>query len=351
MFRHGAFQQKETDYTFFYDETNNIRKFHLKNGLFNVQSDDNFVLGGILFDTKSQTPKLEDMFASLRIHKNILEVKLKHIATGDILSILSSKKTNTVLNWSLENIYIHYLNVDIWYWSIVDIVDSVDNFDIRYNREIKNIIYLLINAEKYDVLKLFNQFKYPNIHSEDLDNFKKEFTNLLCAKASLLSKQGYTIFTDFLNEFMNEDDFVFITNEKDNILIDNFAHFYSHSIAKFKGAHHILDNEASIIDKVNFLKSYDLKGVDYLFVDSKSMREIQLSDIVVGILGKYFTYIKNTNDSAIKSNKESLSDMQKNNLHLIANLIMKSDTLTPFTLESIMCPNDIEKSNHFLFNA
>lgn len=35
-------------YTFYYDETNNIRKFHLVEDGFNVSDPGNFVLGGIL---------------------------------------------------------------------------------------------------------------------------------------------------------------------------------------------------------------------------------------------------------------------------------------------------------------
>ena len=37
-------------YHFFYDETNNIRKFYLKDNKFNSDCLDNFVLGGIVFE-------------------------------------------------------------------------------------------------------------------------------------------------------------------------------------------------------------------------------------------------------------------------------------------------------------
>ena len=50
----GSQLKNEKNYTFFYDETNNIRKFFLKDNKFNTEKDDNWVLGGIYYDTNNK---------------------------------------------------------------------------------------------------------------------------------------------------------------------------------------------------------------------------------------------------------------------------------------------------------
>ncbi len=52
----------DSPYTFYYDETNNIKKFCLKNEEdFNNSFNSNFVLGGVLFEgNKPQLPNIFD---------------------------------------------------------------------------------------------------------------------------------------------------------------------------------------------------------------------------------------------------------------------------------------------------
>ena len=70
-------------YTFYYDETNNIKKLHLKKGDFNYAFSSNFVLGGLAY--KGAAPDISDIFSGLQLQASVNEVKLKHIAKGDFL--------------------------------------------------------------------------------------------------------------------------------------------------------------------------------------------------------------------------------------------------------------------------
>ncbi|MEC4817924.1 MAG: hypothetical protein SAK29_32330, partial [Scytonema sp. PMC 1069.18] len=76
----------DSAFTFFYDETNNIRKFYVRESDFNSSFQSNFVLGGIVYD-KSK-PDIEKLFSELNLERSIKEVKLKHLAKGDFLSCL-----------------------------------------------------------------------------------------------------------------------------------------------------------------------------------------------------------------------------------------------------------------------
>jgi hypothetical protein len=107
----------ERKYVFFYDETNNIRKFYLKESDYNDSSKSNFILGGIVFETSKTNLQL--CFDKLNLQKNITEVKLKHIATGDFLSCLKSKKLRVFLDFILNSdLYIHYSSLNFLYYSL-----------------------------------------------------------------------------------------------------------------------------------------------------------------------------------------------------------------------------------------
>nr|WP_293107774.1 hypothetical protein [Okeania sp. SIO2F4] len=75
----------ESSFTFYYDETNNIRKFYVKEFDFNVSFNSkdfhsNFVLGGLVYE--GSQPDIKPLFDRLKLQKNIKDVKFQHIAKG-----------------------------------------------------------------------------------------------------------------------------------------------------------------------------------------------------------------------------------------------------------------------------
>lgn len=346
---HLAFRKIEQEYSFFYDETNNIRKFYLKSNKFNSPTDDNFVLGGIFYNTNRNSINFENLFSSLRLHKNIIDVKFRHICNGDFTGMLDSVRLNIILNWILSNnIYIHFENLDMFYWGIVDIVDSVERLDHLHNLELKDNLYHVIRNDRSTFLSLCDKYCYPNIKREELVDYKNEMYSFFNKNKHIIQPIFLELFDGFIDAFMASEYFDFIMDEEDRILINNFSHFYVDQLTKFKNAKHILDEEKTISEIIAPLAQSDLKDVDFKFVDSQSLREIQLSDIIVGFLGRYFTYIKNTSLEDLEKVKENLSGSQKNNLRLFIELIIKSEQLTPLSTSSITSFYDLEKSRRFL---
>ncbi len=140
-------------FTFYYDESNNIRKLHLTSKGLNVEKSCNFVLAGIVHRGEHHGANFELLKETLCLQKSAKEIKLKHIGTGSFENVLASKKLNTIFQWLLDNnFYIHYFSLNVLYWSIVDIVDSViDNlapverdFFIQFHMSVKSDLYKVI---------------------------------------------------------------------------------------------------------------------------------------------------------------------------------------------------------------
>ena len=343
----------EKQYNFFYDETNNIRKFYLKENDFNDSTKTNFVLGGIVFETTKTNFK--DCFDKLELQKNVTEVKLKHLAFGDFISCLKSKKLRLFLDFLLHSdLYIHYSSLNFLYFSLVDIVDSAEielngkNLHPLENRRLKNILFKIAKKEKEKIVNLFFAFEYPNVK---LDSIKDFISQLISVLEPYLKeeefKENLPKLIEILKEAREIGKMPFITDEENHLLIENFVHFYLRTIYLFKNSNHIFDKEVTIEE---LLKDFNLKSgsetfKNYTFDDSKNNLFIQASDIFIGILGKYFNFL---NEHSIEKMKDSLNlidDVQFSNLELIIEIIDKSDRKNKAFIFNTLSDDEFEKEN------
>ena len=147
----------------------------------------------------------------------------------------------------------------------------------------------------------------------------------------------------YLQSAQNKDELVFIQDEKSGNLLYDFLGFYQRPIFMFKNAHLIFDEELNIQDK---MKEYDLMIDDtiltnYQFIKSEDSVMIQLSDVFVGILARYFRFI-NTNISNVYDvidnfSKNQLSSFCK--LNLILNISVSEN---PAFWDMFLC-NDMRR--------
>ncbi|MGV3696323.1 hypothetical protein [Flavobacterium sp.] len=149
----------DSKFKFFYDETNNIRRYHLKEDKLNESIKTNFILGGVVLE-EGQEVNLEPLFSDFGLQKNVVEVKLKNIAKGDFLECLNSIHLQSIFKFLItKKIYIHYSSLNFLYFSTVDIIDSlIEATDIQYdpfyNRALKNALYICVKK------KLKNLFRF-----------------------------------------------------------------------------------------------------------------------------------------------------------------------------------------------
>jgi uncharacterized protein DUF3800 len=323
----------DSSFTFYYDETNNIRKFYVKESGFNYSFTSNFVLGGIVY--QGTQPDIKPLFDELNLQKTIKEVKLRHIAKGDFLDCLKSEKLTCFLKYLLDSeMYIHYSNLNILYWSLVDIVDSaIVNSEAAmqlppsFVNHLRNDLYKLAKLEIDSVIKLFYNFEYPNIKSELVLEFIESLTSLF--DEYLQTEEfhfGLESLRQILKEAKRKGSLPFIMDEEDYILINNFSQFYLNPIYLFKNSYHIFDNEISISEIVSDYKIFDgdEEIKNYSFIDSQSNLFIQSSDIFAGLFGKLTNYLNTSPREKIIIDFDLFSKKQLNNIDLLIDLEDKS---------------------------
>jgi len=324
----------ETPFTFYYDETNNIKKFYVRENDFNYTFTANFVLGGLVH--KGQAPNVLTLIDSFKQQRSAKEVKFKHIANGDFLDCLKSEKLKLFLQFVKEsNLYVHYSSLNILYWSIVDIVDSaIMNSESaiqlgpQFANHLKNDLYKLSRLEIDSVIQLFYKFEYPNLKKESVLPFIEELTSLFNGYIDTEEFHfGLESLRQILKEAKKKGSLPFIMDEKDYILLQDLSQFYLRPIYLFKKSTHIFDNEDSISETLLDYRILDDNEEikNYTFVDSQTNLLIQLSDVFVGIMGKLTNYLNTSSREKIDAELNSLLEIQKININLLIDVIDKSD--------------------------
>jgi len=341
-------------YTFYYDETNNIGKFYVREDDFNTGFAANFILGGLVH--AGEAPDVQGLISSFQLQKNAKEVKFKHVASGSFLDCLKSEKLNLFLRFILQsNLYVHYSNLNILYWSIVDIVDSaIANSKIAqqlgpaFSERLKNDLYDLSRMKIDSVRELFYRFQYPNVKSESLLEFIESLTSLF---DDYIETERYHFGLESLRQILNEakksGSLPFIMDEEDYIILKDLSHFYLKPVYLFKNSTHILDNEASIVSTFGEYRILDGDDeiTNYTFVDSQTNQLVQLSDVFVGITGKLTQYLNTTTREKIEEDFASLTPRQQANIDLLLDLMTKSHEENIGFLHNVVSYDESAKMN------
>lgn len=336
--------------TFYYDETNNIRKYYLKEDKFNESIKTNFILGGIVLD-ENQELDIQPLFDSFGLQKNVVEVKLKNLAKGNFVHCLESIHLQSIFTYLLNNeISIHYSSLNFLYYSIVDIIDSLIgatniHYNPFYNRALKNDLYICVKKNIEIFIEIFYKYEYPNLKKENVLAFINELIDIFNKEPK--SKGNSTILM-LLNESKKTGDLVFIMDEKNHQLIENFAHFYSRTIYLFLNSNHIFDKEDSIEPLLNDLNltNQNNKIQNFSFIDSKTNLYIQLSDILIGLIGKFYNFINENDLVSIKDQLDKISDVQKKTLKQFYEVLEKSELKNKAYIFLTISNDELEKINY-----
>lgn len=326
------------NYHFYYDESNNIRKLWLRENDFNASVDSDFVLGGIMHINQQHKANVDELKNQLHLQKSAQELKFKHISTSkDFLDCLSEPKVQLFLKWLYHSdLYVHYSNINNLYYAIIDIIDSIDDSAfIPFNFQIKNELYKIAVTNYHDFYELLIKNNYPNIPVDNIVDFYKRLIDfvdglgVMSFEAELL-RQG-------LKRASKQTELVFLNNNPEKTIIDNYFQFYLRPIGVFSNSQHIFDNEFCVknqFDKYNIFHG-NKRADNYMFVDSKSSPLVQVSDCIVGLLGKYYTYINKIDIQEAFQMIEKLTPMQKSTLKLFAQILRKSEDVSKLLFCSI----------------
>lgn len=327
-------------YTIYYDESNNCLKFQFKDrsGKLNTDYTEDFVLAGIAFEGDDTTLNIETLFQELHLQKNIIDVKLKHIIVKDpekkdkFLMILNSPKIEIVLSNLLKtpNMYIHWSAMNLLYFALADIVDT-NRFTGFFHNEIKNVLYQYARKDEGLLLNLLAEYDYPNIKQEKIRDYCYDMMSWI--ETLVPNSEEDEFYLEFLRQELKSSgkmrELPLLTDNTSGVLIENFAVEYVLALENFPNSNHIFDEIEEIQSVLNhFISKIGMKNgtVSYKFVNSRDSKWIQLSDIIAGIMGSYFTYGNHHTVAEIDAQAVQFTAQQKRNLKLLNSLMEKSSS-------------------------
>lgn len=351
---HGLTKVNEP-YTFYYDETNNIRRLLITPDGLNVRNPQCFVLGGVAHAGAVRNLNFETLRKALKIQKSAKEIKLKHLGKGDFLDLLGSQKITTFLNWLLtERLFVHYQVLDVMYWSIVDIVDSITTEVgqaelMAIAPALKNDLYAVLRDDLDGTVKLLNRYTYPDVGRQRRTAFLGELTKLLLARRVLLSDFNFQMLKGILEMGAALDSLPYLEDEDPNVLIDEFSTFYINRICLFKNSLHLFDIEKVIENRLSGISFVDNGSSvqNFRFSDSKNDVGIQVADVVIGLLGKAFTFFNRNEMSELRDIRRALSPVQAGNLSRLISLIDKSIAENPAFTHHLLSYEDLRRAAFF----
>jgi len=327
----------DCQYTIYHDESNNIRLLRLTENGLNITKPDCFALGGILHKGTPRSFELGELRSRLRLQKTTQDIKLKHIAKGTFPEILASEKLGIFLKWLQENeLLIHFSIMDVIYWSIIDIIDSIlteagHTQLFQIHRELKNDLYEVLRSDIQKPLEILKKYSYPNVGKSQRVRFIKDIKSLLDERYPLISEFNFRMLSGVLDIAIQLESLPYLESEEPNLLIESFSILYLHQITLFQNSSHIFDIEDVVQSRLGSM-AVDENGnkmQNYRFADSAHESGIQLSDVVVGLIGKCATFINQTTQDDLVAIKSSFSKIQTSNLFVLNSLINQSISECP----------------------
>lgn len=345
----------DEEYNFFYDETNNVRKFWIRDDGFN-EKPKNFVLGGIVHKKFKPLDGFDELLSSLCIQKSAKEIKFNQLATGSYLGVLNSKRIMTLLEWLMaKGIFIHYTNFNILYWSLVDIVDSLWGDPelcqyMPYVMHIKGELFNLANTDLDKLVILLKRYRFPNVQRNDSFSFMMEFSRFLESVSKTPQSDISKLVIYMIRKGASLAELPFIVDNEDDVLIDSFDTLFQRPIYIYPNSSHTFDNETEIQETLGNTQ-FEFKGrfVEYRFVDSLDCIEIQLSDGICGLLGSHFNFLEEHSIEELIAIKKNLNPAQCKTLSLLKELIDISDAQSNGFCHRIS-PMDSDFKNDFFLH-
>ncbi len=271
----------------YYDESNNCRRLWLDANKedFNADCYSDFTLAGVASCEKIDI-SFDELRKRFRLQNNVAELKSKTLYRGkNFLECMNSKQTAILIDIINEfDLYIHYDHVNNFYYTIVEILDSITNpieiyeFGFDYF-ELKSTLYNMLIHNIDSVRNTMIKYAYPNIKTDDIRGFCLELLNSIDMRHN--QKPDEKFVSGVLKRAANATELTFIQNNTDYIMQDSFAEFYVSTIKRFPNSMHYFDKELSTQEEVTktIYDFTDGKGKDnYEFIDSQENTLIHIPD-------------------------------------------------------------------------
>lgn len=206
-----------------------------------------------------------------------------------------------------NEIYIHFLNLNILYWAVIDVVESVlciRNTPNHLQRRTTAVLLEVARCNKNKFVEILANFNYPDV--KDRRNFVSSIGCLIKEQMPNIEQSAVLHYYDIVGllcacEVYKNEKLEFVEDGEKGVILDNFLNMYLHIPMKYPQLKHFFDEETHIKNMLKHDSSYfGSISKQIFFKESKSDIRIQISDVVAGLLGKYFTFISNTTIDELK---------------------------------------------------
>lgn len=142
----------------------------------------------------------------------------------------------------------------------------------------------------------------------------------------------------------------YLERETPNTLIDSFVDFFAERIWLLKNATHVLYVEPFVRKRLQALDLHDgdRELANFRFADSKAEPGVQVSDPIIGLLGKFLTYAGRSTSDELAHDAEGLTDLQRANLAALDDLLKRSAQEPPPFMHTVMAASDLNRARSFL---
>ena len=339
-------------YSFYYDETGNVRKFKLTENGVNADEgiSNDFILGGVLFKGDVPPSEIDTLFDELKIKTS--EIKFKTLAGrgADFWTTIRKRPIQQYLKWlESSGLYVHYATLNNMYFSIVDIVDSLFiaqpqfHFGPEWERSLKASLHRFVVTHLDEILPIFYSYNYPSLAKADIKGFCYDLSDLI---QSYGDEDFYLEnFRQLLKANGRKEELLFIEDNTPGLLVEDYSGLRDGRCAFYKDSMHYFDGEAEAESSLeNTIFTLNGKKIsNYKFLDSKEERLIQISDVWVGLMGRLFFMLDQSSPDIIKSKMESLNETQKECIHIINSLIDRSERLHIALIQNV---NSLQMVQH-----
>lgn len=246
----------EEDMHFYYDESNNCRKFWLVSSKENFNHDfrADFVLAGIVGESEFQIP-FEELREQFRLQKSVVELKSKSLFRGkDFLQCMATQQVTALIGlFAKYDLYIHYLHVNNFYYTIVEILDSIatpeEIYDFGFDYfMIKTTFYNMLFPNIDSVVQTMIKCSYPNIKTEDIEEFCNGLLNSIDLRYEQKPEEKFI--SGMLKRVSKSKKMIFVQNNVDYVMQEDYSSFYVDPIVRFPKSMHHFDEELAIQEKV-----------------------------------------------------------------------------------------------------
>lgn len=305
-------QSLKINRTFYFDESNNIKK-----GIIGYDEDNNadlenlyFVLGGIATESALD---FNDLLKYVGARQTPVDAKFNFFAFrhSNFLEAINQPRLRKFFEYLLNNkILIHFDVFHYMHFALTDILDSlIEENDVnqsvtfKYYQQLQSDMTEVLYQDYDELHSLLVKYEFPNVPKIKVNNFIRDVLDLYTSNYDKYDPDDIENFTkELLRQIIkakrDKTNLIFLEDNEPYVIASGVFHNYLSRMIEVKDKKYF-DNEASITKQLNEFDDHYESKLDVHFLDSKTSREIQICDVICGFVAKLYNFLSHNDEMAI----------------------------------------------------